>query len=205
MPGQPTVPFPATRSLVDHKMAKQLAGLRCQCDKRPDVTDIQKTAVRNFQPTNHSTGGRLVRIDFSINEKHSLLWRYIHDNYNLIDPFGTFSQGGVLPTTLPTPASGYSISGEVWLINSNLVNTARVNASWNSQHIPPLATPGNGPVRLCLSNRVQWRTIRWNSDVTVGPITDVQTRKVVVPGLAPFEGPASPCSRPSRISHNGRL
>src|SRR6267143_254075 len=86
------------------------------------VKDItSKTgSVGIFQSTNPFDWREdLVRIDYSINNKHSLYGRYIHDNYNLIDPFGTFSQGGVLPTT-PTnrlrPGYSYQV-GEVWLIS----------------------------------------------------------------------------------------
>src|SRR5258708_38343991 len=109
------------------------------------VKDItSKTgSVGIFQPTNTFDWREdLVRIDYSINNKHSLYGRYIHDNYNLIDPFGTFSQGGVLPTT-PTnrlrPGYSYQV-GEVWLISPSLVNTARVTPAWNSNAIPPART-----------------------------------------------------------------
>jgi hypothetical protein len=199
MPGQPTVPIPGNNvaSLIttDGKaIGTVYAAMRQEASSVTDITT--KTASNGtFQPTNPFDWREdLVRIDFSINEKHSLYGRYIHDNYNLIDPFGTFSQGGVLPTT-PTnrlrPGYSYQV-GEVWLINSNLVNTARVNASWNSQHIPPV---GNSWKRSTYG--FAFPTV-FNGglfpagipDVTVGPITDVQTRKVVVPGLAPFEGPA---------------
>jgi hypothetical protein len=199
MPGQPTVPIPGNNvaSLIttDGKaIGTVYAAMRQEASSVTDITT--KTASNGtFQPTNPFDWREdLVRIDFSINEKHSLYGRYIHDNYNLIDPFGTFSQGGVLPTT-PTnrlrPGYSYQV-GEVWLISSNLVNTARVNASWNSQHIPPV---GDSWKRSTYG--FAFPTV-FNGglfpagipDVTVGPITDVQTRKVVVPGLAPFEGPA---------------
>jgi len=70
------------------------------------LTDNATATASNgtFQPTNPFDWREdLVRIDYTINGKHSLYGRYIHDNYNLIDPFGTFSLTGVLPTT-PTNA-----------------------------------------------------------------------------------------------------
>jgi len=107
------------------------------------LTDNATATASNgtFQPTNPFRWREdLVRIDYTINGKHSLYGRYIHDNYNLIDPFGTFSLTGVLPTT-PTnrlrPGYSYQV-GEVWLITPQLINTVKINASWNSQHIPPV-------------------------------------------------------------------
>ncbi len=154
------------------------------------VNDIlSKTgSVGTFQPTNPFDWREdLVRIDYSISKNHSLYGRYIHDNYNLIDPFGTFSQGGVLPTT-PTnrlrPGYSYQV-GEVWLISSNVVNTARVNASWNSQHIPPV-----GDTWKRSTYNFAFPTV-FNGGLFPGGIPDVTVGPVPgVPAPAPFEGPA---------------
>ncbi|WP_419805050.1 carboxypeptidase regulatory-like domain-containing protein [Terriglobus sp.] len=82
----------------------------------------------------------LVRFDYVINQKHSLYGRWIHDQNSLIDPFGTFSNSGILNTT-PTqrnrPGQSYLLS-ETWLIHSNLINQAQANASWAAQRIPPV-------------------------------------------------------------------
>jgi hypothetical protein len=83
----------------------------------------------------------LIRIDYNINANHLLYGRWCHDDNKLIDPFGTFS-GSNLPTT-PTQRMrpGQSIVvAETWIISSHLVNEARVNGSWVSQHIPPYGT-----------------------------------------------------------------
>jgi hypothetical protein len=81
----------------------------------------------------------LVRLDYTINEKHTLYGRWIHDYNQLIDPFGTFANSGILPTT-PTlrmrPGQSFLIA-ETWLPSPHIVNEARANASWASQHIPP--------------------------------------------------------------------
>jgi hypothetical protein len=59
--------------------------------------------------------------------------------YDLIEPLGTFS-GSDLPTT-PTnrlrPGYSYQVSHN-WVMSPNLVNSAKVNASWNGQRIPPV-------------------------------------------------------------------
>ena len=73
------------------------------------------------------------------NEKHSIYGRYLHDHYDLIDPYGTFitSQLPTIPTNRLRPGSSYQIS-ETWLINPKLINEAKINATWNGQRIPPV-------------------------------------------------------------------
>ena len=81
----------------------------------------------------------LIRFDWSINQKHSLYGRWIHDQNTLIDPYGTFSNANVLPTTPTTrnrPGQSYLLS-ETWVIRQNLINQATANASWAAQRIPP--------------------------------------------------------------------
>src|SRR5260370_35092624 len=94
----------------------------------------------NFQPNNPFNWRQdLVRLDYRLNDKHSLYGRYLHDNYDLVDGFGTFVDAGVLPTT-PTRRlrPGYGVQlGETWLITPQIVNQAKINASWNGQRIPP--------------------------------------------------------------------
>src|SRR5467141_1663062 len=50
-----------------------------------------------FQPNNPFNWRQdLVRLDYRLNDKHSLYGRYLHDNFDLVDGFGTFVDGGVL-------------------------------------------------------------------------------------------------------------
>jgi len=81
----------------------------------------------------------IVRLDYRINEKHSIYGRYLHDDYNLIDPFGTFinSQLPTIPTNRVRPGYSYQI-GYMWMITPTLINEAKANASWNGQRIPPV-------------------------------------------------------------------
>ena len=81
----------------------------------------------------------LIRFDWVINQKHTLFGRWIHDQNTLIDPYGTFSNSGILnttPTTRNRPGQSYLIS-ETWMIRSNFINQATANASWAAQRIPP--------------------------------------------------------------------
>lgn len=80
----------------------------------------------------------IVRIDYRLNDKHSVYGRWIQDSNTLTDPFGTFS-GSNLPTT-PTvrsrPGESFLVA-YTWLASPSIVNEARANTSWASQNIPP--------------------------------------------------------------------
>ena len=107
-----------------------------------EASSFSNTVTANnatFQPNNPQNWREdIIRLDYQINKAHSLYGRYIHDNLNLIDAFGTFTPGG-LPTT-PTnrirPGYSYQV-GEVWTVNPHLINDAKINVSWNKQRIPP--------------------------------------------------------------------
>jgi len=192
MPGQPNVLIPNNNisSLITtdgRAIGAVYSGMR---QVATSVADNSTATASNgtFQPTNPFDWREdLIRIDYTINEKNNLYGRYIHDNYNLIDPFGTFSLGGVLPTT-PTnrlrPGYSYQV-GEVWLITPQLINTAKLNVSWNSQHIPPVGNLWKRSTYGFVFPTVFGGGLFPGGipDVTVSPITGV-------PGLAPFEGPA---------------
>jgi Carboxypeptidase regulatory-like domain len=79
------------------------------------------------------------RVDYRFGENQSIYGRYLHDHYDLIDPFGTFinSQLPTVPTNRLRP--GYSVQvSYTWLITPTLINEAKANTSWNGQRIPPV-------------------------------------------------------------------
>jgi hypothetical protein len=81
----------------------------------------------------------LIRLDYVLNQKHSIFGRWIHDQNTLIDPYGTFSNTGILnttPTTRNRPGQSYLVSW-TWAARDNLINQATANASWAAQRIPP--------------------------------------------------------------------
>jgi len=80
-----------------------------------------------------------IRVDYRINDKHSIYGRYLHDHYDLIDPFGTFidSQLPTIPTNRLRPGSSWQLS-YTWLISSTMINEAKINVSYNGQRIPPV-------------------------------------------------------------------
>ena len=81
----------------------------------------------------------IVRLDYTISSNQTLYGRYLHDNYNLIDPYGTFINAALptIPTNRVRPGYGYQI-GHTWLITPRLINEAKVGASWNGQRVPPV-------------------------------------------------------------------
>src|SRR6266508_5636713 len=81
----------------------------------------------------------LVRLDYRINEKHSIYGRYLHDNYDLVDPFGAFITSDIptIPNNRLRPGYSYQVAHS-WMITNTLINEAKVNASWNSQRILPV-------------------------------------------------------------------
>jgi hypothetical protein len=81
----------------------------------------------------------ILRLDYQINSEHSVYGRYIHDDYDLVDPFGVFigSQLPTIQTRRIRPGFSYQV-GHVWLVTSKLINEAKANASWNGQRIPPV-------------------------------------------------------------------
>jgi hypothetical protein len=81
----------------------------------------------------------LLRLDYRINSSHNVYGRYIHDKYDLIDPFGTFinSQLPTIPTNRLRPGYSYQ-AGHTWMIRPTLINEAKINAAWNGQRVPPV-------------------------------------------------------------------
>ena len=87
----------------------------------------------------------IVRLDYRISDQNSIFGRWISDHNTLIDPFGTFSSGGLptVPTTRNRPGQSYLVS-ETWNVRPNIINQATFNFSFVSQHITPY---GNGSDR----------------------------------------------------------
>jgi hypothetical protein len=147
-PGKPGTPIPGNRLDLDPNtplttdgiaIAKIYSTMTALASGLAPAT-LPTALNATFQPNNPFNWRQdLVRLDYRLNDKHSLYGRYLHDNFDLVDGFGTFVDGGVLPTT-PTHRlrPGYGIQlGETWLITPQIVNQAKINASWNGQRIPP--------------------------------------------------------------------
>jgi hypothetical protein len=140
---------PAGCTIVGNVMSSQcitpngqaIANVYALMEKQAAVfNNIDKAQNTTFQPVNPQNWREdILRLDYQINDRQSMYFRYLHDDLNLIDGFGTFQFGGALPTT-PTNRirPGYSYQGgHVWTISAHLLNEAKINASWNKQRIPP--------------------------------------------------------------------
>ena len=140
---------PAGCTIIGNVMSPQcitpngqaIANVYALMQKQASVfNNVDKSANATFQPYNPQNWREdIIRIDYQMSETRSGYFRYIHDNLNLIDGFGTFAPGGTLPTS-PTNRirPGYSYQGGyVWTITPHLLNEAKLNVSWNKQRIPP--------------------------------------------------------------------
>jgi hypothetical protein len=80
----------------------------------------------------------ILRLDYRISDKHSLYGRWLQDANSLLDPFGTFSSSNLntTPTNRNRPGESFLLS-ETWVATPHIVNEARANATWVSQHILP--------------------------------------------------------------------
>ncbi len=80
----------------------------------------------------------LIRLDYRLNDNHSIYGRWIQDANSLLDPFGTFSSSNLntTPTNRNRPGESFLLT-HVWVASPRLVNEAHVNATWVSQHILP--------------------------------------------------------------------
>jgi hypothetical protein len=95
-----------------------------------------------FQPSSpFDSREDIARVDYRFSDRHSVYFRYIHDNFMLTLPFG-FSCASNFPTcpeNRQRPGWNYQVAYE-WLISPTLVNEASINAAWNGQRIPPVGT-----------------------------------------------------------------
>lgn len=119
---------------------KAIASLYTLMEKQAAAfSDTPTAANATFQPNNPQNWREdIIRIDYHPSVTHSLYFRYLHDDLNLIDGFGTFTPGGLptTPTTRVRPGYSYML-GHIWMISPTLINEAKFNASWNKQRIPP--------------------------------------------------------------------
>jgi hypothetical protein len=73
----------------------------------------------------------MARIDFVANDKHSLYGRYIHDTYNLVDPFSV-SGLPTVPINRVRPGYSYQLT-HTWTLSPSTINEARGAATWHGQ------------------------------------------------------------------------
>lgn len=79
----------------------------------------------------------IARVDYRITDNNNIYFRWLHDAYDLIDPFGTFtaSQIPTTPTARNRPGSGPQLA-DLWTITPHIINEAKLNSSWHGQRTP---------------------------------------------------------------------
>lgn len=82
----------------------------------------------------------LYRLDYHLNDKQSMYFRYLHDNFILGLPFGfSCANTGQIPScpqNRKRPGYSYQLS-HTWVITPTLVNQASINAASNGQRLVP--------------------------------------------------------------------
>jgi Carboxypeptidase regulatory-like domain len=81
----------------------------------------------------------MVRLDYRVNERHTVYGRYLHDYNSVIDPFGPFinSQLPTIPGNRLRPGNAAQV-GHSWMLTTRLINEAKINVTWHRQNVPPI-------------------------------------------------------------------
>ena len=112
---------------------------RKMIDISSSFTNFPGGSNTTFQPNSPADFRQeIIRLDYVFNAKHTAYGRYIHDQNENIDPFGTFtiSQLPTIQHARNRPGNGLQF-GHIWNIKSNLINDVRANYAWSDQIIPP--------------------------------------------------------------------
>jgi len=144
-----TIRFPGTQTPIPNKNLKA-AGLITpdgQAVMNVYKAMIAKAALYTNTPTGNNATFQVLnpfnwrqdiaKIDWHPTDKDYLYARWIHDNYDLVDPYGTFNSSSLpnTPTLRNRPGYGPQISYS-HTFSANLINEVKLNASWNGQRTP---------------------------------------------------------------------
>jgi Carboxypeptidase regulatory-like domain len=118
--------------------AKLYTAMAQQAASFTNANTSNNAIYQPFQPYNWRQD--LYRLDYHINDKQSMYFRYLHDNFILGLPFGfscaSTSQIPSCPQNRKRPGYSYQLS-HTWVITPTLVNQASFNAAWNGQRLVP--------------------------------------------------------------------
>ena len=130
--------IPANRITADGRAVAQVyAKMAAQAASYRDVPISNNALFQNDNPFDFRQD--VVRMDWQQSNTQRYTLRLLFDDYDTIDPGGTFinSQLPTVPTQRRRPGRNWQI-GHAWTISPNLVNEAKANASWNGQRVPPV-------------------------------------------------------------------
>lgn len=130
--------IPQSRITTDGRaMANIYRAMQGKAVEFTDTPTANNTTFQEYNP--FESRQDIVRIDWQATAKQRIYGRYLHDEYNLTEPFGTFS-GAAMPT-VPTdrsrPGTSYQV-GHTYVASTNVINEAKIGAAWNGQRIKPL-------------------------------------------------------------------
>jgi hypothetical protein len=130
--------IPANRITADGRaIAAVYAAMAKRAASYRDVAISNNALFQNPNPFDLRQDS--IRLDWQRSNRERYTLRLINDNYDLIDPGGTFisSQLPTVPTERKRPGRNWQI-GQAWTLSPTLVNEAKANASWNGQRVPPV-------------------------------------------------------------------
>ena len=81
----------------------------------------------------------ILRLDYRMTDRHRVYLRFLHDDYDLIEPRGTFISSDLptIPTRRQRPGYSYQVAHS-WVASANMVNEVKLNVSWNTQRLTPV-------------------------------------------------------------------
>ncbi len=139
--------FPGTTTPIPNKDLRSLITPDGLAIMKVYGAAIQRAALYTNTPTQNNTTFQVlnpfnwrqdyIKINYRMTDRQELYFRWIHDNYDLVDPFGTFNSSQLpnTPTQRNRPGYGPQL-GHTWTLTATLVNEFKVNTSWNGQRTP---------------------------------------------------------------------
>lgn len=78
----------------------------------------------------------MARFDYTISDHQFIYGRFMHDQYDIFDPFGSniVSQLPTTPNDHVRPGSSWQLA-HTWTVTPSLINEAKFNAGWHGQRI----------------------------------------------------------------------
>lgn len=118
-------------------IAKLYAAMENEAAAFTNVGTGSNTTYQNPNPFDSRED--FARLDYVINPKQTIYLRYIHDNFSIFLPSGFSCATDVpsCPENRERPGTSYQVA-HTWTISPTLVNSAKINASWNGQRLQPV-------------------------------------------------------------------
>ncbi len=142
-----TIRFPGTTTPIPNKDLTSLMTTDGKAVMAVYKAMIAKAAAYANTPTGNNATFQVLnpfnwrqdiaKIDWHPTDKDYFYARWIHDNYDLVDPYGTFNSSALpnTPTLRNRPGYGPQVS-YTHTFSPTLINEVKLNVSWNGQRTP---------------------------------------------------------------------